>query len=111
MFMKFGLSVNYWELTKSTVIDSGKYVVTKNPADMFVFKVPSLRNIEKTFPYFHDGSVADLKDAIQIMAKTTLNKELSTEEVESINTFLKSLTGTVPAEVLQETPATAVAAQ
>jgi len=111
MFMKFGLSVNYWELTKSAVIDSGKYVVTKNPADMFVFKVPSLRNIEKTFPYFHDGSVADLKDAIQIMAKTTLNKELSTEEVESINTFLKSLTGTVPAEVLQETPATAVAAQ
>jgi len=96
MLMKFGLSTNYWELTKSTVIDSGKYVVTGNEADMFVFKVPSLRNIDKTGPYFHDGSVTDLNDAIQIMSKTELNKELSTDEVNSIAVFLSTLTGDIP---------------
>jgi cytochrome c peroxidase len=100
MFMKFGLSTNYWELTKSTAIDSGKYVVTKNDADMFVFKVPSLRNIVKTGPYFHDGSVADLKDAIQIMSKTELNKELTTEQIDDIYTFLETLTGDIPNDAL-----------
>jgi cytochrome c peroxidase len=100
MFMKFGLSVNYWELTKSEVIDSGKYVVTKNAADMFVFKTPSLRNIEMTYPYFHDGSVTDLKESIQIMAKTELNKELSPAEVEEISTFLKTLNGKVAESAL-----------
>lgn len=100
MFMKFGLSTNYWELTNSPAIDSGKYVVTKNEADMFVFKVPSLRNIEKTSPYFHDGSVADLKEAIQIMSKTELNKELTTEQIDEISTFLSSLTGEIPSEAL-----------
>jgi len=96
MLMKFGLNTNYWDLTKSTVIDSGKYVVTGNQADLFVFKVPSLRNIDKTEPYFHDGSVTDLNDAIQIMAKTELNKELSTDEVSSIALFLNTLTGDIP---------------
>ena len=96
MLMKFGLSTNYWELTKSTVIDSGKYHVTENQADLFVFKTPSLRNIDKTGPYFHDGSVTDLNDAIQIMAKTELNKELSTDEVNSIALFLNTLTGDIP---------------
>ncbi len=96
ILMKFGLSTNYWELTKSTVIDSGKYHVTGNQADLFVFKVPSLRNIDKTEPYFHDGSVTNLNDAIQIMAKTELNKELSTDEVSSIALFLNTLTGDIP---------------
>jgi len=96
MLMKFGLSTNYWDLTKSAIIDSGKYVVTRNEADMFVFKVPSLRNIFETGPYFHDGSVKSIEDAIQIMAKTELNKELSTDEVTSIATFLFTLTGEVP---------------
>ncbi len=102
MFMKFGLSTNYWELTKSTVIDSGKYAVTANKADLFVFKVPSLRNIVKTGPYFHDGSVTDLKDAIQIMAKTELNKELSTDQLNDIALFLNTLTGDIPPSALLE---------
>jgi cytochrome c peroxidase len=102
MLMKFGLSVNYWELTNSTTIDSGRFAETRQASDMFVFKVPSLRNIEKTYPFFHDGSVADLNDAIQIMAKTSLNKELSTDEVSEIATFLKTLTGKVPASALPE---------
>ena len=100
MLMKFGLSANYWDLTKSSVIDSGKYAETKQDADLFVFKVQSLRNIEMTYPYFHDGSVSDLDDAIQIMSKTELNKELTVEEVAEIATFLKALTGKVPESAL-----------
>ena len=91
--MKFGLFTDYWPLTKSNPIDSGKYMVTHNKADLFVFKTPSLRNIEMTYPYFHDGSVADLSEAVQIMAKTEVGKELSEEQVNSIVNFLNSLTG------------------
>jgi cytochrome c peroxidase len=100
LFMKFGLTVNYWDLTHSAVIDSGKYVETHNPADMFVFKSMPLRNIEKTAPYFHDGSVAGLEDAVKIMAKTELNRELTDEQVADITTFLKTLTGDIPKDAL-----------
>ena len=57
--------------------------------------MPSLRNITKTAPYFHDGSVDKLEDAVKIMGKTQLNKELSTQEVTEIVTFLESLTGQI----------------
>ena len=100
LMMKFGLTVNYWELTNSAVIDSGKFAETRQPADMFVFKSMALRNIEMTYPYFHDGSVADLGDAIQIMAKTELMKELSDVEVNDIEIFLKTLTGEAPKSAL-----------
>jgi cytochrome c peroxidase len=100
LFMKFGLTTNYWDLTHSTVIDSGKYVETHNPADMFVFKSMPLRNIEKTAPYFHDGSVAGLEDAVKIMAQTELNRKLTEEQVADITTFLKTLTGDIPKDAL-----------
>ena len=61
--------------------DIGRMKVTQNRMDSLKFKVPSLRNIEKTAPYFHDGSVESLEDAVIIMAKTQLNKELTPEEV------------------------------
>lgn len=93
MFMKFGIYKPYWELTGSNPIDSGKYVVTHNEGDMFVFKTPSLRNVEKTWPYFHDGSVKDLDKAVQIMAETELGKTLTDEQTKKIVAFLKSLTG------------------
>ena len=92
MFQKFGLFADYAPLTNSKKIDFGKFDLTQNEADKFIFKVPSLRNIEKTNPYFHDGSVADLKEAVQIMAKTELNKELSEEELGDIVAYLNSLT-------------------
>lgn len=92
MFQKFGLFGDYWELTNSKVIDFGRFDETKNESDKYFFKVPSLRNIEKTYPYFHDGSVEKLEDAVHIMAKLQSNKDLSEEEVNSITTFLKSLT-------------------
>lgn len=96
MHMKFGLFANYWEHTNSAVIDSGKYQETKVPADMFMFKVPSLRNIAKTGPYFHDGVTASLEDAIQIMAITQNNKELTLEQVKNISAFMETLTGEMP---------------
>ena len=92
MFQKFGLFADYAPLTNSKKIDFGKFDLTKNEADKYIFKVPSLRNIEKTYPYFHDGSVADLKDAVQIMAITELNKELSEDELNDIVAYLNSLT-------------------
>ena len=95
MYQKFGVFGDYWEHTKSKKIDEGKFEVTQNEADKYFFKTPSLRNIEKTYPYFHDGSIEKLEDAIAIMAKTQLNKELTEEEVNDITTFLKALNGEV----------------
>jgi cytochrome c peroxidase len=96
MYQKFGLFGDYAELTKSKTIDNGRFDVTKNEADKFMFKVPILRNIEKTHPYFHDGSVANLNEAVKIMAKLELNKDLTDEQINSIVTFLKSLTADIP---------------
>jgi cytochrome c peroxidase len=104
MYQKFGLAGNYWDFTKSEKIDNGRFLVTKNEADKFQFKVPSLRNIEKTHPFFHDGSISDLNQAVKIIAKLQLNKDLTDQEVQDIVTFLKSLTGTVP-ENLAKAPA------
>ncbi|MDH5598164.1 MAG: c-type cytochrome, partial [Cyclobacteriaceae bacterium] len=98
LFQKFGLFGNYWEYTKSEKIDNGRFDVTGEEFDKYMFKVPSLRNIEKTGPYFHDGSVADLKEAIKIMGVTQLNREISDQEAEKMITFLKTLTGTVKDE-------------
>lgn len=99
MYQKFGLFGNYWEHTNSPVIDSGRYVVTKNEGDLFVFKTPILRNIAMTYPYFHDGSVKDLSEAVKIMGKTELNKDLSDTEIQAIVTFLNTLTSPVSEEV------------
>lgn len=89
MYQKLGLVVPY------DTKDLGRYEVTKSDADKFVFKVPSLRNIEKTGPYFHDGTVATLEDAVRLMGKHQLGKDLTPDEVGAIVTFLKSLTGTI----------------
>ncbi len=100
MYQKFPAMGKYEDFMKGKV-DYGRYEVTKKEGDKFMFKVPSLRNIEKTFPYFHNGEVADLPTAVKIMGKAELNKDLSDQEVSEIVTFLKTLTGTVPATALQ----------
>ena len=76
--------------------DQGRYDHTNMPGDKKLFKVPSLRNVARTAPYFHDGSVADLHQAVRIMAKAQLNTDLPEEEVEDIVAFLHSLTGELP---------------
>ncbi len=96
-FEKFGIYVDYWSETGSKTPDKGRADVTKNDADLYVFKVPSLRNVTKTAPYFHDGSVEDLAKAVKIMGKTELGKTLSDKDAADIVAFLGSLTGPVPA--------------
>lgn len=98
-FQKFGLFREYTHYTGSKHFDLGRFSVTNDPADKAVFKVPSLRNIAATYPYFHDGSVLKLEDAISIMAQSQLNKNLTATQVLSIQTFLNSLTGNLPEEL------------
>ena len=80
--------------------DSGRYQVTKDAKDLFVFKVPSLRNIDKTGPYFHDGSVASLNEAVRLMAHHQLGRELTPNEVQSIVTWMGALTGSLNTEYI-----------
>ena len=72
--------------------DEGRFAVTKNESDLHVFKVPGLRNIAKTGPYFHDGSVTSLEEAVRLMAWHQLGVDLPQEKVTSIVTFLNALT-------------------
>lgn len=95
---KFGKFGDYWLETGSPHIDQGLMTQTGDSLDMFLFKVPSLRNISETGPYFHDGSVEDLGEAVHIMASLQLDKDLRNDQVKSIVTFLKALKGEVPAE-------------
>ncbi|AKK71692.1 cytochrome C peroxidase [Chryseobacterium gallinarum] len=98
-FQKFGVYKEYWKETKSAKIDAGKSDISKNDAEKYMFKVPSLRNIAKTAPYFHDGSVKDLKEAIRIMGKIQLDKELTPDQVDNIFAFFGSLTGELNPEL------------
>lgn len=94
--------------------DPGRAKHTKKDTDFNFYRVPTLRNIALTAPYFHNGSIFKLEEAIRIMAKTQLNKSLKKEEVKSIATFLtEGLTGQFPAQTmprLPETPGTAFTA-
>ena len=94
MYQKAGL-VKPWPSDK----DLGRFTVTKDEADKMMFKVPSLRNVEKTAPYFHDGGTATLDEAVKIMGRHQLGRELPDADVASIVTFLKTLTAAVPTDV------------
>lgn len=101
MYQKFGVYGNYWDHTKSEIVDEGRYDHTKKESDKHLFKVPTLRNVSVTFPYFHDGSIKDLDEAIKIMGKSQLDKDLTEEQVKSIHVFFDALTGEVPEEFLE----------
>jgi cytochrome c peroxidase len=96
MYQKFGVVEDYWKVTGSEPIDKGRADVTNDDADLYVFKVPSLRNAAMIPPYFHDGSVATLPEAVRVMARVQLGAELGDEEVGEIVAFLGSLTGPLP---------------
>ncbi len=103
-YQKTGM-VNPWFNTT----DEGRFAVTKNPADRMVFKVPSLRNIEETWPYFHDGSVQRLDEAVRLMAWHQLGRNLTAPEIASISVWLRTLTGPVPFDYINEPVLPAVA--
>lgn len=107
MYQKLG-AVTAWPDPR----DPGRWAVTKDEADRMFFKVPSLRNVAKTGPYFHDGSVKTLDEAVRLMAFHQLGKELSDADVRSIVTFLGALTAPLPTDFIERpalppsTPAT-----
>lgn len=84
--------------------DEGRFEVTKNEADKNFWRVPSWRNVELTAPYFHNGKVATLDEAVRVMAKTQLAQDLKEKDVKDIVAFLKSLTGKRPPQTLPEIP-------
>jgi len=96
VYQRLGAMVPYPDTT-----DPGRAAITKQDADRMFFKVPSLRNIEKTGPYFHNGRVGTLEDAVKDMGQYQLGKQLSPNEVSSIVVFLRTLTGEIPAEYVK----------
>jgi cytochrome c peroxidase len=98
MFQRFGVFGDYFkDRGNVTEADYGRYNVTHNESDRFVFRVPSLRNVARTAPYFHDGSTATLPQAVGVMAKYQLGRSLSDEQVSELVAFLTSLSGDLPA--------------
>lgn len=94
MFQKLGVMADYFEARGNpTEADLGRYLVTKDEEDRNVFKVPSLRNVAVTAPYFHDGSAKTLEDAVDVMFKFQLGRVPSDEDKTLIIQFLKTLTG------------------
>jgi cytochrome c peroxidase len=104
IMQKFGVYGNYWEMTGSDPIDEGRFAETKNEAEKYMFKVPSLRNVAETYPYFHDGSVDNLEEATKIIAKLNLNIDLTEEQIKDLTTFMMALTADIPEEAKQVPP-------
>jgi cytochrome c peroxidase len=93
LYQRFGVMRDYFADKAMDDADQGRYNVTRREEDRHVFKVPSLRNIAVTAPYFHDGSAETLEDAVAIMGRFQLGRELSDEDKRLITGFLRSLTG------------------
>lgn len=98
MFQKLGLVKDYFadRGTPLTEADMGRFNVTKNAADKHFFKVPTLRNVELTPPYLHDGSRETLEETVALMGKYQLGRDLTEQQINDIVAFLKSLTGELP---------------
>jgi cytochrome c peroxidase len=99
-FQRMGLIEPY----ETTNPAEGRAAVTGKDADRFSFKVSTLRNVELTYPYFHDGAYWRLEDAVDVMARLQLGRKLSEPEVTNIVAFLKTLTGDQPQIVLPILP-------
>lgn len=106
-FQKFPVHDNeYFAAQYHFKKDKGLAEVSKKDADEHLWKVPTLRNITLTAPYFHNGSVKTLEEAIKIMAKVQLDKDLSKEEIADIEAFLEGLTGPFPKQTMPTLPGT-----
>lgn len=99
-FQKFGIAKPYDKDTRTL----GRYNVTKDEKDKYVFKVPLLRNIELTAPYFHDASTWSLREAVNTMAECQLGLKLTEEETDKIVAFLRTLTGDQPEIIIPTLP-------
>jgi cytochrome c peroxidase len=104
MFQLFGVMGDYFAKRGNiTEADYGRFNATKNPADKHMFKVPSLRNVALTAPYFHDGSAKTLSDAVDVMFRYQLGRPAPQADKDYIVKFLHTLTGEYKGKSL-ETP-------
>jgi cytochrome c peroxidase len=97
MFQKLG-TVEPWP----SEADPGRYAVTGEDADRMMFKVPSLRNVAETGPYFHDGSVSTLWEAVRLMDTHQLGRVLTDDQIRRILMYLEALTGEIPADYIAQ---------
>jgi len=105
-FQKFPTFPSKYEDMYKLKEDMGRYEATHDEADKHMWRVPTWRNVALTAPYFHNGSVKTLDEAVRVMAKTQLNKELKADQVDAIVAFLNSLTGEFPDITMPRLPAT-----
>ncbi len=100
MFQEFGVMGEFNDQFEDTSeVSKGRINVTQREVDLHRFKVPSLRNVQRTAPYFHDGRTERLEDAIQIMAEFQLGESLDDNQVQQLSAFLISLNGEIPEEL------------
>lgn len=94
MYEKMGLMGDYFaDRGHITDADKGRFNITQNPDNLHEFRVPSLRNVALTAPYFHDGSAATLEEAVRVMTKYQLGRPMPQADLQSIVAFLRTLTG------------------
>ena len=94
LFQQFGIFTDpFVGAPAASEADLGRFTITGNPADRHVFRVPSLRNVAITAPYFHDGRTSSLAEAVEIMAQSQLGRPMPSDDVQSIVKFLATLTG------------------
>ena len=86
--------------------DTGRFQVTKDAKDMHMFRVPTLRNVALTAPYFNNGQAPTLDEAVRVMGKVQLNQDLSEAQVADVVAFLNGLTGEFPEQTMPRLPAT-----
>ncbi|MCK5719746.1 MAG: cytochrome C biogenesis protein CcsA [Thiomargarita sp.] len=103
-FRKFPTYNSEYDSQYNLLEDTGRYQVTNQETDKNVWRVPTLRNIVITAPYFHHGAVPTLDEAVRVMAKSQLNKDLTATQVQTIIAFLNSLTGEFPEQTMPRLP-------
>jgi len=97
LFQRFGVMEEYLDARPDrSPADLGRFAITQREEDRHVFRVPGLRNVALTAPYFHDGSAPTLEDAVQVMARYQLGRLLDEAQVAALVAFLRSLTGDIP---------------
>lgn len=106
-FQKFPTYPSEYDKKYRLSEDKGRFEVTKDSNDKNMWRVPTWRNVALTAPYFHNGSVKTLDEAVRVMAKTQLNKTPSDSEVSDIVAFLNALTGEFPAQTMPQLPSNA----
>lgn len=106
-FMKFPtFAGSKYDDQYDLLLDTGRHAVTKQESDRHLWRVPTLRNIALTAPYLHNGKAQTLEEAVLVMAKTQLNKDLTPAQVKDVVAFLTSLGGTFPAQTMPRLPLT-----